>query len=140
MRRLKDENVYLHNKLVQIDNTQYANYFDSIHHKKHQVDVADNNGEGSGSSGNRNAHQEATLDLSSYATKAQVNELRDAVAAESMRIDKVLVHTALVQRADEDLQALKNKLQDYHLNLDSLSSSRAAMEGKSRTCIQKWIT
>ena len=80
MRRLKDENVYLHNKLVQIDNTQYANYFDSIHHKKHQVDVADNNGEGSGSSGNE-THIEATLDLSSYATKAQVNELRDAVAA-----------------------------------------------------------
>jgi hypothetical protein len=133
MRRLKDENVYLHNKLVQIDNTQYANHFDNIHRKKETDLAATRVGDAATRGGEQRPHETTALDndLSLYATKAQVNELRDAVAAESTRVDTLLVHTALVQRADEDLQVLKNKLQDYDLALESLSSSRAAQEGKT---------
>ena len=128
LRRVKDENVYLHNKLVQIDNTQYTTHFDAIHRTAGKKEES--------SSG----HHETTAvdnDLSLYASKAQVNELRDAVAAESMRVDTLLVHTALVQRADEDLQALKNRFQDYDLQLSSLASSRAALDGKTSDLYSK---
>jgi hypothetical protein len=120
--RLREENVYLHNKLVQVDNAQYAQHFENIHRGEKERESV--------------AKREST-ELSEYATKTQVAELREAVAAESQRVDSLLVHTALVQRADEDLHGLKSKLTDYDLRLDSLSSSRDALDGKTQDLYNK---
>lgn len=130
MSRLRDENHYLHNKLVQVDNTQYAQHFDNIHKAE---------GKHISSSSGGSAKPDAALDndIHLYASKAQVTELREAVAAESLRVDSLLVHTALVQRADEDLQSLKSKLSDYDLRIGSLVSSRDALDGKAQDLYAK---
>lgn len=122
--RLREENHYLHNKIVQVDNTQYAQHFDNIHR-------AENKGS------KRESDGAFDNDVNQYASRAQMTELREAVAAESLRVDSLLVHTALVQRADEDLQSLKSKITDYDLRLGSLASSRDALDGKTQDLYAK---
>lgn len=131
--RLREENHYLHNKVVQVDNTQYAQHFDNIHNVEGKrttegAGVVPRRGESEGALDN---------DVHMYASKAHVEELRDAVAAESLRVDSLLVHTALVQRADEDLQGLKSKVSDYDLRIGSLVSSRDALDGKTQDLYSK---